>query len=159
VTWRLTNQQDKGLFDDPRVVVAFLPAITDIHAAGGNAAKGLLLASLFYWDQNDQARSFANRFVAATGLMPDTPHAAAYVATRHYQRAGVLTEGLDAPRINQEMRRIPIYFFGRSAQLRIDGRLAADLSVLRVNRRRQCAATGIITNRSASFPRRRLSPD
>jgi branched-chain amino acid transport system substrate-binding protein len=136
VTRRLTSQlplfQDSGLFDDPRVVVAFLPAITDIHAAGGNAAKGLLLATSFYWNQNDQARSFANRSVAADDLMPDAPHAAAYAAIRHYLRAVVVTEGLDVLRINQEMRRTPIYFFGRSARLRIDGRLVVDLSVIRV---------------------------
>jgi hypothetical protein len=106
VTRRLTSQlplfQDSGLFDDPRVVVAFLPAITDIHAAGGNAAKGLLLATSFYWNQNDQARSFANRSVAADDLMPDAPHAAAYAAIRHYLRAVVVTEGLDVLRINQE---------------------------------------------------------
>ena len=34
--------------------------------------------------------------------------------------------------INQEMRGTPVYFFGRYARLRLDGRLAADLSLLRV---------------------------
>jgi len=46
-----------GLFDDGRTVVAFLPAIADIHTAGAAAAHGLILASPFYWSQNDQARS------------------------------------------------------------------------------------------------------
>jgi hypothetical protein len=32
------------LFSSDRSVVAFLPAITEIHAAGAKAAKGLLLA-------------------------------------------------------------------------------------------------------------------
>jgi branched-chain amino acid transport system substrate-binding protein len=136
ITQALTTQlgqfQDGGLFDANRHVVAFLPAIADIHAAGAKAAKGLLLAKSFYWNQNDSARSFANRFVATTGQMPDTPHAAAYVAVRQYLRAVVVTEGLDADLINQEMRRTPVYFFGRLARLRIDGRLTADLSMLRV---------------------------
>jgi hypothetical protein len=59
--------------------------------------------------------------------MPDAPHAAASVATRHNLRA-VVRQGLDALRIDQKMRRT----FGRPARLRIDGHLAADLSVLRV---------------------------
>jgi branched-chain amino acid transport system substrate-binding protein len=64
--------------------------------------------------------------------MPDAAHAAAYVAVRHYLRAAIATEGSDAGLINQEMRRTPVYFFGRSARLRLDGRLAVDLSLLRV---------------------------
>jgi branched-chain amino acid transport system substrate-binding protein len=136
ITRGLTDQlgqfQAGGLFDDGRSVVAFLPAITDIHAAGAKAARGLLLASPFYWNQNDQARSFANRFIAATGQMPDAAHAAAYVAVRHYLRAAVVTDGPDPILINQEMRRTPVYFFGRSARLRLDGRLAIDLTLLRV---------------------------
>ena len=64
--------------------------------------------------------------------MPDAAHAAAYVAVRHYLRAVASIGGLDASLINQEMRRAPVYFFGRSALLRLDGRLAIDLSLLRV---------------------------
>jgi branched-chain amino acid transport system substrate-binding protein len=136
VTKGLSDQigqfQDGGLFGDGRKVVAFLPAIADIHTAGAKAAHGLLLASPFYWNQNDQARSFANRFFAATGQMPDAAHATAYVAVRHYLRAAIVSESLDADAIIREMRRSPVYFFGRSAKLRLDGRLSADLSLLRV---------------------------
>ena len=136
VTKGLSDQivqfQDGGLFGDGRKVVAFLPAIADIHAAGPAAARGLLLASPFYWSQNDQARSFANRFFVATGQMPDAAHATAYVAVRHYLRAVIVSESLDADVINKEMRRSPVYFFGRSGRLRIDGRLYIDLFLLRV---------------------------
>ena len=129
---QLAQFRDGGLFGQNREVVAFLPAITDIHAAGANVAEGLLLANSFYWDQNDQARSFADRFITVSDQMPDAAHAAAYVAVRHYLRAVVVTGSLDSDLINQEMRRAPVYFFGRSARLRLDGRLAADLSLLRV---------------------------
>lgn len=132
LTAQLAQLHDGGLFDEGRKVVAFLPAITDIHAAGAKAAQGLLLASPFYWNQNDQARSFADRFFLKTRQMPDAAHAAAYVAVRHYLRAVIVAESLDAIAINQEMRRTPVYFFGRSARLRLDGRLAIDLSLLRV---------------------------
>jgi branched-chain amino acid transport system substrate-binding protein len=131
LTGQLGQFQAGGLFDEGRTVAAFLPAITDIHAAGAKAAHGLIVATSFYWDQNDQARSFANRFIAVTGRMPDAPHAAAYAAVRHYLRAVAVTESLDTVQINQEMRRTPVYFFGRSARLRLDGRMTADLSLLR----------------------------
>ena len=52
ITRGLTDQlgqfQAAGLFGGSRTVAAFLPAITDIHAAGANAAHGLILASSFY---------------------------------------------------------------------------------------------------------------
>jgi branched-chain amino acid transport system substrate-binding protein len=86
----------------------------------------LLLAAPFYWDQNDQARSFAIRFVAATGQVPDCAHAA-YVAVRQHLCAVAVTDVLHAGK----MGRAPVYFFGRSARLRLDGRMALDLSLLR----------------------------
>lgn len=63
--------------------------------------------------------------------MPDAPHAAD-VAVRHYLRAVATADGLDTALINQQMRRMPVYFFGRSALLHLDGRLAIDVSLLRV---------------------------
>ena len=132
LTDQLAPFQDGGLFADGRRVVAFVPSLGAIHAAGPAAAKGLMTTGMFYWDQNEAARSFANRFVAAMGQMPDAAHAAAYAAVRHYLRAVVASESIDAARVNQEMRRIPVYFFGRTAHLRLDGRLTADLSLLRV---------------------------
>ena len=68
-------------------------------------------------------------FPAAPGFHLD---AAAYVAVRHYLRAVVSTESLDADQVNEEMRTTPVYFFGRSARLRLDGRLTSDLALLRV---------------------------
>jgi branched-chain amino acid transport system substrate-binding protein len=129
---QLGQFQAGGLFAEGRTVAAFLASITGIHAAGAKAAMGLMLASPFYWNQNEQARSFGHRFFDSVGQMPDTAHAAAYVSVRHYLRAVASLDSLDARLINQEMRRTPVYFFGRSARLRLDGRLAIDLSLLRV---------------------------
>jgi branched-chain amino acid transport system substrate-binding protein len=129
---QLGQIQDGGLFADGRSVVAFVPALSDIHAAGAKAAHGLLLADIFFWNQNEYAKSFSNRFYNDVGQMPNTAHAAAYVAVRHYIRAVVATETIDAVLVNEEMRGNPVYFFGRTAHLRLDGRLIADLALLRV---------------------------
>ncbi len=129
---QLGQFQEGGLFADGRSVVAFASTLTDIHAAGAKAAQGLLLADIFYWNQNEAARSFAARFIDLAGQMPNTAHAAAYVAVRHYVRAVVATQSIDTALVNEEMRRNPVYFFGRTAHLRLDGRLTADLSLLRV---------------------------
>jgi branched-chain amino acid transport system substrate-binding protein len=104
------------LFSTGRSVVAFLPAVTDIHGAGAKAAKGLLLAKSSYCNQNERPRSFANSFVPITIHMTN----AARAAVGHYLRAPVATNGQDAGPINQKMRRAPVSV----SPLRIDGRLS-----------------------------------
>jgi hypothetical protein len=137
LTGQLGQFQAGGVFGDGRVVAAFLLAIIAVHAAGATAARGMNLVGPFYCDQNDQARSFANRFIAAMGRMPDPAHAT-YVAVRHYLRAVVPIDDADAAQINynqinREMRRTPSYFFACSARpglsiLGLNGRRAIDLS-------------------------------
>jgi branched-chain amino acid transport system substrate-binding protein len=124
---QLGQFQSGGLFDDAHRIVAFLPAITGIHAAGAKAAWAVARHA----DQNDEARSFVSRFIAQTSQMPDAAHAAAYVAVRHYLRAVAASEGMDAGLNNKEMRRAPVYFAGQMGRPRLDGRLAADRSLTR----------------------------
>jgi branched-chain amino acid transport system substrate-binding protein len=68
-------------------LAAFLVYITDIHALGLQAAQGLTLSSGFYWDQNDEARSFAKTFFGSRNMMPTKNHAAIYTASRHFLKA------------------------------------------------------------------------
>lgn len=74
VTSALTGQlgqfQAVGLFGHGRDVVAFLPAIADIHAAGAEAAHGLLLATSFHWNQNEQRGHSRNCFSPPLGKCP-----------------------------------------------------------------------------------------
>jgi branched-chain amino acid transport system substrate-binding protein len=120
-----------GLFDDGRKVAAFLVGITDVHGIGLAAAQDLLLPDSFYWNENEPSRSFANRFIAATGRMPGKSHAATYAAILHYLRCVVSADTLDATAIGLEMRRTPVYFFGRTGRLRVDGRLMLDMTLYR----------------------------
>lgn len=135
ITGSLTKQlpqfQRAGLFSDGRQVCALLPSIADIHSAPPGAANGLLTAAAFHWNQNEQARMFSDRFFSATGRMPDAAHAAAYVAVRHFLRGVTAADSIDTEPVASEMRAEPVYFFGRTGHLRLDGRLAIDLSLLR----------------------------
>lgn len=131
LTAQLPRFQQAGLFADGRQVVALLPSIADIHAAPAGAANGLLMAAAFNWNENEQARLFSDRFFSATGRMPDEAHAAAYVAVRHFLSCVVATGTINAEPVVSEMRAERVYFFGRTGHLRLDGRLAIDLSLLR----------------------------
>lgn len=121
-----------GLFDDGRQIAAYLVAIGDIHDVGLDVAQGLLIANSFYWDMNDQTRAFAQRIMNATGSMPGKPQAATYAAIRHFARAAIAAETMDAEALNLEMRRAPVYFFGRVGRVRLDGRMTLDMTVYRV---------------------------
>ena len=70
-----------------QTMAGFLIYITDIHALGLAATQGFVLSSSFYWDQNDEARRFANRFHAERNAMPTRNQACDYAATLHFLKA------------------------------------------------------------------------
>jgi hypothetical protein len=179
LTGQLGQFQAGGVFGDGRVVAAFLLAIIAVHAASATAARGMNLVGPFYWDQNDQARSFANRFIAAMGWMPDPAHAAC-VAVRRYLRAVVAIDDADAAQIsynqinydqinydqinydqinydqinydqiNRQLRRTPGYFFACSARL---GLSRLGLSILSLTR---LGLTGLVLARLGLNGRRAI---
>ena len=65
--------------------------ITDVAAMGLPLAQGLMLTESYYWDLNDRTRAFYNRvkgrFDRPT-ILPNSLHAGAYAATRHYLEDG-----------------------------------------------------------------------
>jgi branched-chain amino acid transport system substrate-binding protein len=103
-------------------------------ALGLDVAQGLSFAASFYWDQNDDARAFARRFMAERKVMPTKNQAMNYASILHFLK-GMAQAGADDPAaVNKAMRAIPVAYFGRPATLRADGRLMADLSLYRVKR-------------------------
>jgi branched-chain amino acid transport system substrate-binding protein len=113
-------------------LAGFLVYITDIHALGLDVAQGLSFAASFYWDQNDDARAFAKRFMAERKAMPTKNHAMNYASVLHFLKA-MAKAGTDDPvAVNKAMRAMPVAYFGRPATLRADGRLLVDLSLYRV---------------------------
>lgn len=128
----LRQGRAEGLFADNRKVAAFLATLSDMQSLADGTAAGLFVASSFHWSMSEQARSFARRFQDETGRAPEQSHAATYAAVRHYLRAAASAETLDGNAVNLEMRRIPLYFFGRMAKVRVDGKVLLDVSLYRV---------------------------
>lgn len=132
---RLVRQgRDIGLFTPPRRVVALQAYLADVQAAGLDVMQGLHLVEGFYWDQNQQTRAFARRFAAVLGFMPSRAHAQTYAAILHYLRATAAADSVDALVVNETMCRAPLYFFGRTGQVRLDGRVLFDLTLYQVKR-------------------------
>lgn len=121
-----------GLMTGRQTIAGFLVYVTDIHGLGLPVAQNLTFSSVFYWDQSDETRAFAKRFVEAVGHMPTKIHALIYTATRHYLKAIEAAGTDEALAVNKAMRAAPVALFGQSATLRADGRLLYDTTLWRV---------------------------
>lgn len=113
-------------------LVGFLVYISDIHTMGLAATQGLQITSSFYWDQNEQTRSFAKRFFARRKVMPTKEHAANYMAVNHYLNAVKATGSTDAAKTIAWMKQNPVSYFGQPARIREDGRVMFDLSLFEI---------------------------
>ncbi len=118
--------------DGKQRIGGFLIYISDINALGLDTAQGINLTTGFYWDQSDESRAFAKRFMAQTGAMPGKDHAAIYTAVLHYLQAVRQAGTVEAVAVNRAMRAAPVDYFGHHATLRSDGRLMDDVTLYRV---------------------------
>jgi branched-chain amino acid transport system substrate-binding protein len=126
-----------GLKASGQSLAAFLVFITDIDALGLEAAQGLNVAEGFYWDQNEQSRSFAKRMFAAHNRMPTKEQAAVYASVMHYLKAIAASDTDEAGKVNQQMRQMPVDYFGHAGSIRPDGRVLYDMTLYRVKAPRE----------------------
>ncbi len=69
---------------------------TDVDALGLNLTKNMYMADAWYWDQDEQSRTWAKRYFAKTGRMPTSQQAVAYSTVYEFLNA-VKATGSDAP--------------------------------------------------------------
>jgi branched-chain amino acid transport system substrate-binding protein len=86
--------------------------LTDIHSLGLDIAQGIVLTDSFYWDMNDRARAFSNRFSPRVGgTRPTMVHAGVYSSVLHYLKTasamGVDKIKLDGAATVARMKQIP----------------------------------------------------
>ena len=83
--------------------------IADVDALGLPAAQGLIVTAAFYWDLNDQTRSFTRRFAnIMPGSMPDENQAGVYSGVLAYLRAVRATHSKDGDKVVAAMKANPI---------------------------------------------------
>jgi len=107
--------------------------INQVHDLGLQTAQGMLLATAFYWDQDEASRAWSKRFFDRVGAMPNELQAGVYSSTTHYLRA-VAKAGTDAAEpVMQAMRATPIDdFFARGGRIRADGVMVHDMYLYEV---------------------------
>jgi len=121
-----------GIPQGGQKLAGFLVFITDIHGIGLQSAQHLYNASGFYWDQNDQSRAFAKRFMAEIGRAPTKEQAATYASVAHYLKAIAAVGTKDATAVAHKMQETPVDYFGRKGSIRPDGRVLYDMSLYEV---------------------------
>ncbi len=117
-----------GLTRGGQSIVSLLVFISDVHSMGLKTAQGLKFATAFYWDRDEESRSWSKRFFARRGAMPTQAQASVYSAVRHYLKA-IATAGTDEARaVMAKMRELPVNdFYAKNGRIRKDGRLVHDM--------------------------------
>ena len=116
-------------------MIALLMEITDVHSLGVKATQGLIVTDAFYWDRDDESRAFSKRFYEKVGHMPSMIQAGLYSATMHYLKAIEAIGTDEAPKVMEQMRKMPVNdFFAKNGKIRIDGRMVHDMYLFEVKK-------------------------
>ena len=78
---------EAGLRDRGIDLAVGLMFITDIHSLGVEQFAGTMFTDAWYWNMDDQAREWADRFQEETGTRPSFAHAGNYSAALQYLEA------------------------------------------------------------------------
>jgi branched-chain amino acid transport system substrate-binding protein len=102
--------------------------LSDVHSLGLDTAQGIVLTDSFYWDMNERARAFSDRFTAnVKGVRPTMVQAGVYSSTLHYLKAatamGIARAKLDGAATVEQLKAMPTDddCFGPGS-IRVDGR-------------------------------------
>ncbi|HTH72779.1 MAG TPA: ABC transporter substrate-binding protein [Trinickia sp.] len=113
-------------------IAALLMFIDDVHSVGLQTAQGLLLTDSWYWDQNDKARAWAEKYFKKTGKMPSSLQAADYSATMDYLNAVKAVGSTDPDKVMTQLHKQPIDDFYAKGHVREDGSMIHDMYLYQV---------------------------
>jgi branched-chain amino acid transport system substrate-binding protein len=122
-----------GLTRAGQTVVSLPTFITDVNSVGLKAMQGLTFITAFYWDRDDESRTWSKRFFELHKRMPTMAQAAIYSAVRHYLRAIEAAGTDEAKAVMAKMREIPVDdFYAKNGRVREDGRMVHDMYFVQV---------------------------
>jgi branched-chain amino acid transport system substrate-binding protein len=117
-----------------QILAGLFTQIVDVDSIGLQAAQGLTVTEAFYWDLNDNTRSFAQRFGQRFGgRMPTANQAGVYSSILAYLNAVKAANSIEGEAVIAQMRKAPIEdkLFG-TVTVRQDGRAVHDMYTFRV---------------------------
>jgi branched-chain amino acid transport system substrate-binding protein len=124
-----------GIVAGGQRLAGLLVFVSDVNSLGLKTAQGLILTEAFYWDQNDETRTWSKRFMAQIHKVPSMVQAGVYGAVTHYLKAIAAAKTDDGPKVVAEMRKLPINdFMTKNGKLREDGRVMRDIYLFQVKK-------------------------
>lgn len=122
-----------GVPQSGQTLASLMVFITDMHSLGLDVAQGTQFVTGWYWDMDDEAREWAERYFEREGRMPTMVQAGDYSAVTHYLKAIEATGSDDPADVRAYLMENPIEdFFARNGRLREDGRMVHDMYLAKV---------------------------
>jgi branched-chain amino acid transport system substrate-binding protein len=142
-----------GLTSNGATFAAYVLFLQHVQSITLKTAQGLLLASPFYWDLNEETRAWSKRFEARVGHPPDWNPAMAYSAVFHYLKAVKAAGTRDADAVAAKMRELPVNDFAtKDGKVRIDGRVLRNLYLLQVKKPEESRSKWDLYNVVSTIP-------
>jgi branched-chain amino acid transport system substrate-binding protein len=123
-----------GVVKGGQKLAALLMVLSDVHGLGLEAAQGLVLTEGFYWDHDDKARAFGERFMKRTGHMPNTIHAGTYSATLSYLKAVKAAGTKDSDAVAKKLKELPVDDAFAQGKVLENGRMVHDMYLFEVKK-------------------------
>lgn len=131
----INTAREFGLTQSGQTLAALLLFLTDVHALGADTAQGIQLTTGWYWDMDEQARAWADRFYERTNVRPTMVHAGIYSSAIQYLNAIKATGSDEAQAVRKQMIATPINdMFARNGRIREDGRMVHDMYLAEVKK-------------------------
>jgi branched-chain amino acid transport system substrate-binding protein len=124
-----------GIVQGGQRLAALLFTLSEVHGLGLQASQGLVLTEGYYWDLDDQNRSFAKRFQERTGRMPNMVHAGTYSGVTQYLKA-IQAAGTDETEaVAKKLHEMPVQdFFAKNGKVLPNGRMVHDMYLFEVKK-------------------------
>jgi branched-chain amino acid transport system substrate-binding protein len=123
-----------GIVSGGQKLAGLLMTLSEVHGLGLQAAQGLVLTAGFYWDLNDKARAFGERFMKRTSRMPSMIHAGTYSATLSYLKAVKAAGTKDSDAVAKKLKELPVDDSFAQGKVQENGRMVHDLYLFEVKK-------------------------
>ncbi|WP_407156881.1 ABC transporter substrate-binding protein [Bradyrhizobium sp. STM 3557] len=121
-----------GIVKGGQKLAGLLMTLSEVHGLGLEAAQGLILTEGFYWDHDDKARAFGERFMKRTGRMPSMIHAGTYSATLSYLKAVKAAGTKDSDTVAKKLKELPVDDAFAQGKVLENGRMIHDMYLFEV---------------------------
>jgi branched-chain amino acid transport system substrate-binding protein len=121
-----------GIVKGGQKLAGLLMTLAEVNGLGLEAAQGLVLTEGFYWDHDDKARAFSERFFKRTGRMPSMIHAGTYSATLSYLKAVKAAGTKDSDAVVKKLKELPVDDAFAQGKVLANGRMVHDMYLFEV---------------------------